>query len=161
VSAQIEQLRGQTMQQFGGMPQDFDLRQLLPDQLFEGRARRRVRLGLVLRELLESRDIEPSAEQVRVALEEHAATYEEPQEVINWFRANPEQLQDIESMVAEDLLVESLVAEAQVTEAELNYEALMEAARASSEEMNAGEAEEEAEEEAADAEEEGASPTED
>src|SRR5690625_8022592 len=97
------------MQQCGGMPQDFDLRQLLPDQLFEGRARRRVRLGLVLRGLLESRDLEPSAEQVRVALAEQAANYEEPQEVNNWFRADAEQLQDIAARVAEDLLVEGTV----------------------------------------------------
>lgn len=122
ISEEVEALRSQAVQQFGGLPQDFDIRELLPDTLFEERAERRVKIGLIMNALVTEKKISASAEQTRAAVEEQASTYEDPQEVINWFYANPQQLQAVESLVIEDLVVDQLLSEAQVSDKPCSYE---------------------------------------
>ena len=100
MSNEIYQLKHQTVQQMGG-GQGFDP-QNMPDDLFKEQAKRRVTLGLVLGEVISQQSIQADAGKVRAAVEELAATYESPEEVVKWYYSNEEQLKGIESSVLED-----------------------------------------------------------
>ncbi len=123
VSQEIDGMRRQMFQQFGGASaENLDLKSLLPDEMFTERAARRVKLGLLLATLISDRDLEADPDKVRGEIEELASTYEEPEEVINWYYGNQEQLQSVESKVLEDQVVESLLAQASVTDAPCSYQ---------------------------------------
>ncbi len=112
VSSEIESLRRQMLQQFQmyGAGEGAEL----PDELFEERARKRVKVGLVVNEIVSADSIEVSPEQVRARIEEMAEGYAEPQQVINWYYSNQEQLQQIEMAVLEDQVVDHVLERAQV-----------------------------------------------
>ncbi len=124
IQQEIGTLRNQMFQQFGGAPQgqDLDLGSLLPDDMFEEQAVRRVKLGLVLSDMIQSQDVQPDADKVRSTIEEMASTYEDPESVIDWYYANQEQLSSVESMVLEDQVVEKLLENANITEEECTYQ---------------------------------------
>lgn len=122
VAEEIKGLRGQTVQQFGGQAAGIDFASILPDEMFREQAERRVRLGLILNEIIAKENIKADAAAVRSAVEEIASTYEDPQEVISWYYANRQQLQGVEAMVAEDQLVAFLLERAKVSEKSCNYE---------------------------------------
>jgi trigger factor len=112
------------MQQFGGMQQnkDLDLKSLLPDDMFKEQADRRVGLGLLLSEVVKVNKLTVDADKVRVAIEELAASYDDPQEVINYYNQNPQLTSGMEASVLEDMVVELIMGQATVTEKTVNYE---------------------------------------
>jgi trigger factor len=124
VSQEVDALRRQTFQQFGGgaSGQDLDLKSLLPDEMFAENAERRVKLGLVLAEMISKFELKADPEAVRATIEEMASTYQEPEEVVNWYYSNREQLSSVESKVLEDSVVEKLLENAQITEQECSYQ---------------------------------------
>lgn len=123
VSQEINALRQQMVQQFGGaLSKDLDLKSLLPDDMFSERAERRVKLGLVLAELIQHYELKADADAVRAAVDEIASTYQEPEEVVNWYYSNQEQLSAIESRVLEDQVVDRLLAEAEVVDSPCSYQ---------------------------------------
>jgi trigger factor len=112
VKNEVGNLRQQMLQQFqmygsGGGPE-------LPDELFWKQAERRVTVGLVVNEIVSSAGIEVSPEKVREHVEQLAEGYAEPQQVINWYYGNPEQLQQIEMSVLEEQVVDHVLEKAQV-----------------------------------------------
>ena len=107
VDGEIEQLRQQAMQQFGG-GQNIDTN-MLPDDLFKEQAARRVLLGLVLGEVIQQQELKADPAKVRESIEELASTYESPDEVINWYYGNQEQLATIESSVLEDQVFDYVI----------------------------------------------------
>ncbi len=122
VAEEIKTLRGQMMQQFGGATANMDLEKILPDQMFNEQAERRVRLGLILNEFVARESIKVDAAKVREYVEEMASTYENPSEVVDWYYKNRQQLQGIESLVLEDQVVDTILARAQVTDKSLPYQ---------------------------------------
>ncbi|MFV8817303.1 trigger factor [Haliea sp. E17] len=123
IAQEIDALRRQMVQQFGGAASQMpDLRSLLPDDMFAENAESRVRLGLVLSELVGKFEIKADAERVKATIEDLASTYEQPEEVINWYYSNREQLASIESKVLEDLVVEKLLEGANIVEKECSYQ---------------------------------------
>jgi trigger factor len=125
VSQEIDALRGQQMQQFGAMAEKLNAADILPDELFRDNAERRVKLGLVLNELISAEGIKADADKVRAALEEMAASFEDKDEIINHYMGNPQQLQQIEGMVIEEEVVEKLLEKSKVSEETLSYEEVM------------------------------------
>ena len=125
VSQEIEALRNQQMQQFGAMAEKLNAADILPDELFRENAERRVKLGLVLNELISIEGIKAEEGKVRAALEEMAASFEDKDEIINWYMSNPQQLQQIEGMVIEEEVVEKLLEKSKVSEETLSYEEIM------------------------------------
>lgn len=125
VSQEIDALRNQQMQQFGAMAEKLNAADILPDELFRENAERRVKLGLVLNELISIEGIKAEEDKVRAVLEEMAASYEDKDEIINWYMSNPEQLQQIEGMVIEEEVVEKLLEKSKVSEETLSYEEVM------------------------------------
>ena len=123
VDQEISAMRGQMFQQFGGgASKDLDLDSLLPDEMFAENAERRVRLGLVLSEYVTSNDIKADGDRVREVIEEMASTYETPQEVVDYYYSNEQQLASVESKVLEDQVVEKLLEGADITEKKISYQ---------------------------------------
>ena len=123
VDQEIGTMRQQMFQQFGGAGgQDLDLDALLPDEMFSENAERRVKLGLVMSEFVARNELQADADQVRETIEEMASTYQDPQEVIDYYYSNQEQLSAVESKVLEDQAVEKLLQSANITDKECTYQ---------------------------------------
>ena len=120
IKQEIDRMRQQMVQQFGG-GQQFDA-SMLPEELFRDQAERSVRLGLVVRAILEKNDLKPDADRVKARVEDIAAQYEQPQELINWIYNNPQQLQQIEGAVLEDQVVDLVLEGAKVEEKTMSYQ---------------------------------------
>jgi len=130
---EINALRQQMLQQFGGnLGDNLDLEQLLPADMFRERALTRVRLGLVLSEYVQREKLKADPARVREAVEEIASTYEDPEEVVEWYYANQEQLSSIESVVLEDQLVDKFLGEAEVADEPCSYQDALARGQASS-----------------------------
>ena len=120
IAAELQQLKGQALQQMGGGA-NLDP-SMLPDELFADQAKRRVTLGLVLGEVMQSQNMSADPVRVRESIEELAATYESPEEVINWYYGNQEQLSAIESSVVEDQVFDYILGEAKVADKTVSYQ---------------------------------------
>ena len=137
VANEIDRLREQAVQQFGGS--NIQASQL-PAELFEEQAKRRVSLGLVVAEAVKKNDIKPDNDRVRTMIEELAAAYQEPEQVINWYYQNEQQLGEIQSVVLEEQVVDTVLQKAQVTDKKVAYEEAVKPAQPA--QVEAGEAEE-------------------
>jgi trigger factor len=124
IESETETLREQMMQQFGGMKQnpDLDLKALLPDEMFKEQAERRVALGLIIGEVVKKSEIKADADRVRAYIDDTAASYDKPEEVVNYYYQNQQMLQGIESVVLEDMVIDQIVAQATVTDETVDYE---------------------------------------
>jgi len=121
VRQEIETLRRQTLRQFGGDAARFDA-SILPDDMFRAQAERRVALGLLLGEVIRRENLKADPARVRSVVEEMASTYEEPEEVINWYYGNREQLASVEAVVLEDQVIDTILERATVSEVPCSYE---------------------------------------
>ena len=130
IGQEINAMRQQMFQQFGGAaPQDLDLTTILPDEMFSEQAERRVKLGLVVAEMISQYELSAEPAKVREAIEDIASTYQDPEEVINWYYSENEQLAGIESRVLEDAVVEKLLSTAAIAEVECSYQDALAKAR--------------------------------
>lgn len=125
VANEIQVLRNQMMQRFGGQQQNFDIKSLLPDTMFQDEASRRVTLGLIVGEIVKSAKLKPDAKRVRAMIEEIASTYQEPKEVIEYYSSNQELMAGVESAVLEDQVVDHIISQAKVSEVETNYDEII------------------------------------
>lgn len=137
ISTEIDRLREQAVQQFGGA--NIEASQL-PAELFEEQAKRRVSLGLIVAEVVKQNDIKPDNDRVRAMVEELASAYQEPEQVINWYYQNEQQLGEIQSVVLEEQVVDTVLQKAQVTDKKVAYEEAVKPAQPA--QVEAGEAEE-------------------
>lgn len=92
---------------------------------FTEQAKRRVTLGLILAELVKSEDLKAKPEQVKGKVEEAAQSYENPDEVVRWYYAQPQRLADVEAVVMEDNVVAWALARAKVSEKAVDFDELM------------------------------------
>lgn len=97
----------------------------LPITLFEEQAQRRVSLGLIIGEVIKQGKIELDQERVRKKVEQIAQSYEDPQEVVNYYYANREQLSGIENVVLEDQVVDWVMEQVQVETNPQGFDELM------------------------------------
>ncbi|MDP2804605.1 MAG: trigger factor [Gallionellaceae bacterium] len=98
----------------------------LPTNVFEERASKRVKLGLILAELVKKHDLRAKPEQVKAMVQEYAQSYEHPEEVIRWYAADASRLTEVENMVLEDNVVAWVMSNAKVTDTKIELNALME-----------------------------------
>ncbi|MGG1943453.1 trigger factor [Trinickia sp. NRRL B-1857] len=96
----------------------------IPAEMFKEQAERRVKLGLVLAELVKENGLEAKPEQIRAEVEEFAKSYEDPKEVIRWYYSNKQRLAEMEAYVVESNVVEFILGKAKVTDKEVSFEAL-------------------------------------
>jgi trigger factor len=92
---------------------------------FTDQAVRRVKLGLVLLELVKTKSLKAKPEQIKAMVEEYAQTFEEPKEVVRWYYSDPQRLAEAEALVTENNVVEWMLANAQVTEKPVAFDELM------------------------------------
>lgn len=92
---------------------------------FAEQAKRRVTLGLVLAELVKSENLHAKPEQVKAKIEESAQSYENPDEVVRWYYAQPQRLSDVEAVAMEDNVVAWVLSRAKVSEKAVSFDELM------------------------------------
>jgi trigger factor len=97
----------------------------LPLEIFEDQAKKRVALGLVVAEVLRANDIQLDEALVREKVEQFAQSYEDPQEVIDYYYSNQEQLATIQNVVLEEQVVSWVLEQAKVEETDSNFDAIM------------------------------------
>ena len=122
VANEINVLREQMLQRFGGQKQNFDVKSLLPDTMFQEEAERRVTLGLIVGEIVKSAKLKPDAKRVKSMIDDIASTYQEPQEVIEYYNSNRELMAGVESAVLEDQVVDYILSQAKVAEQQSSYD---------------------------------------
>ena len=99
--------------------------QSLPAELFAERAGRRIKVGLLVADLVKRHGLQPKPEQVRKAIEEHADSYEQPEQLIRWYYADPARLAEVEALVMEDNVVEWAMGTMQVEDKPTDFDELM------------------------------------
>ncbi len=97
----------------------------IPEDTFRPEAERRVRLGLVVAELVKANNLQATPEQLKAQVEELAASYEKPEEVVRYYYADNRRLADVEAMVIENNVTEHVLKQAKVTEKKLGFDELM------------------------------------
>ncbi len=97
----------------------------IPEDTFRPQAEQRVRLGLVVAELVKAQQLQAKPEQIKAQVEELAASYEKPDEVVRYYYADNRRLADVEAMVIENNVTEHVLGQAKVSEKELGFDELM------------------------------------
>lgn len=95
-------------------------------------ARRRVALALILGKLIDAHGVKVDPARVRSAVEDLAASYEDADEVVRWYYADPSRLREVENMVLEDQVVDLILEKAKTKEESIDFQALMTAATGAS-----------------------------
>jgi len=123
IKSEIHTLKHQAVERFGG-GQQFDPHQL-PDDLFTEQAERRVRLGVLLGATVKHLELKPDHDRVRALVEEMASAYDTPEEVINYYYSNDENLRQVEALAIEEQVAEALLAKANTKAIEMSYADVM------------------------------------
>ncbi len=120
IKKESQTLKDQTMQnmQQYGQSSDIDL----PLDLFEDQAKRRVSLGLLVAEVIKANEIKLDDERVKDKIEKFAQTYEKPQEVIDYYNSNAEQMALVQNIVLEEQVVDWVMEQAKVEDVKSSFE---------------------------------------
>jgi trigger factor len=97
----------------------------LPDEIFRAQAERRVRLGLVVAELVRAQNLQPRPEQLQKHIEEMAQSYEKPAEVMRWYLGDRQRMAEVEAVVIENNVTEHLLGTARVSDKPVAFDELM------------------------------------
>ncbi len=97
----------------------------IPAELFKDQAERRVRLGLVVAELVKANNLHAKPEQLDAHINELAASYERPEEVVQWYKADNRRLAEVEAIVIESNVADFVLGQAKVTDKSVSFEELM------------------------------------
>ena len=116
VEDEIQQVRNEMAQNSQGA----DLSSL-PDDMFKDQAKRRVKLGLIVGEIITKNKLEKDQKRVDDMLESLAASYEDPQSLIEYYRGNQEAMQTIEAAVMEEMIVEWVLDKATVVDEKMKF----------------------------------------
>ena len=117
----LMQAARQDMEQRGMKNKDFPIQ----PEWFADQAKRRVTLGLILAELVKTEKLQATPEQVRAMVEETAQSYEQPEEIIRWYYAQPQRLGEVEGVAIENNVVEWVLSKAKVTDKAAVFDELM------------------------------------
>ena len=97
----------------------------IPAEIFQPQAEKRVRLGLVVAELVRSNNLNAKPEQLQAHIEEMAQSYEKPAEVVRWYLGDRQRMAEVEAVVIENNVAEFVLGKAKVTEKALPFDELM------------------------------------
>jgi trigger factor len=99
----------------------------LPQDLFQGQAERRVRLGLVVAELVRANNLQAKPEQLQAHIEEMSQSYEKPAEVMRWYLSDRSRMAEVEALVIEKNVTEFVLSRAKVMPKAMAFDELMNA----------------------------------
>jgi trigger factor len=97
----------------------------IPEDMFRPQAERRVRLGLVVAELVRSHNLQAKPEQIKAHVEELAASYEKPAEVVRWYFSDRQRLAEVEAIVLENNVTDFVMSQAKVVDKPVSFDELM------------------------------------
>jgi trigger factor len=97
----------------------------IPDDVFRPQAERRVRLGLVVAELVRANSLQARPEQLKAHIEELASSYEKPADVLRWYYGDNQRMAEVEAIVIENNVTEFVLSKTQVTEKSVSFDELM------------------------------------
>ena len=97
----------------------------IPDDVFRPQAERRVRLGLVVAELVRSNELQAKTEQIKAHIEELAGSYEKPADVMRWYYSDNNRLAEVEAIVIENNVTEFVLGKAKISEKSVSFDELM------------------------------------
>ena len=97
----------------------------IPAELFTAQAERRVRLGLVVAELVRTHKLQAKPEQLQAHIEEMSQSYEKPAEVMRWYLSDRQRMAGVEAVVIENNVANHVLATATVTDKVLPFDELM------------------------------------
>ncbi|MFZ5547544.1 MAG: trigger factor [Pseudomonadota bacterium] len=97
----------------------------IPAEIFTPQAERRVRLGLVVAELVRQQGLQAKPDQLQAHIEEMAQSYEKPAEVVRWYLSDRQRMAEVEAVVIENNVTNHVLANAKVTDKVLPFDELM------------------------------------
>jgi trigger factor len=97
----------------------------IPEELFKPQAEQRVKMGLVVGELVNVAKLQATPEQIKAHIDELAQSYEKPADVVTWYYSKRERLSDVEAVVIENNVAEHILATAKVTEKKIAFDEVM------------------------------------
>lgn len=122
LSQEVDVLRRQAMQRFGGnqaqLPQ-------LPAELFEEQAKERVKVGLLLGEVIRGNELKVDEQKVEEIIDNNASAYEDPSEVVAYYKGNEELMQQVRNVALEEQAIEFILGQAKVTAKKASFDELM------------------------------------
>jgi trigger factor len=124
VTLEVERLRNQMLSELQARGSQIKEERISAD-MFKEQAERRVRLGLIIAEIVQSHNLAAKPEQVRALVDEYAQGYEDPQEVVQWYYQDPQRLQELEALALEDNVVAWVVSQVQATDEAVKFDDLM------------------------------------
>jgi len=122
IDGEVNVLRQQAMQRFGNQTANMPE---LPAELFTEQAARRVKIGLLLGEVIKTNELKAEDERVQGLIASMASAYEDPSEVVAYYNSNKELMQNMRNVALEEQAVEALLKSAKVTEKEVAFEEFM------------------------------------
>jgi trigger factor len=124
VAQEVDVLRQQAMQRFAGQMDPKNMPEL-PADMFEEQAKRRVKVGLLLGEVIKTNDLKVDEAKVNELIESAASAYEDPQEVIEYYKTNKEMNQQMQNVALEEQAVDVLIASAKVKDKKSSFQDVM------------------------------------
>ena len=97
----------------------------IPGDMFKPQAERRVRLGLVVAELVRANNLQPRPDQLQAHIEEMAQSYEKPAEVVRWYLGDRQRMAEVEAVVVENNVTNFVLGKAKVSDKSLPFDELM------------------------------------
>ncbi len=97
----------------------------IPEDLFRTQAERRVRLGLVVAEVVRAHNLHATPEQIKTHIEDLAASYERPADVVRWYESDNRRMAEIEAVVIENNVTDYVLSQAKVTDNAVSFDELM------------------------------------
>jgi trigger factor len=97
----------------------------IPAEIFTPQAERRVRLGLVVAELVKVNNLQAKPDQLQAHIEEMAQSYEKPADVVRWYLSDRNRMAEVEAVVIENNVAEFVLSKAKVTDKVLPFDELM------------------------------------
>ena len=125
VTEELGRLKKQALQQFVGGNESLDP-SILPDEMFQDQADKRVKIGLLAAEIIQQNEFKADEDKVKALVAEMAQGYQDPQEFIDYYMNNAEQRSQLDGVVLEDQVVEHLLAAATITEVVVDYKTAVE-----------------------------------
>ncbi len=97
----------------------------IPAEIFQPQAEQRVRLGLVVAELVRANELHATPESLKAHVEELASSYEKPEDVVRWYFGDNRRLAEVEAVVIENNVTNFVLSKAKVTEKTVSFDELM------------------------------------
>ena len=97
----------------------------IPDDIFRPQAEQRVRLGLVVAEVVRGNTLHAKPEQIQAHIQELASSYERPDDVVRWYNSDNQRMAEVEAVVIESNVSDFVLAQAKVVEKAITFEELM------------------------------------